>query len=187
MSWFTESSMMLFILGAVAILGFAIAIVRTGRVVFAGPIVGILVLLGVLFFVERAIVTDREQVYDTVMDAATAVRTNDVPKIQSYISKDAKDMHSDVEMALDDFEITQLKVTHVEPKLNTAASPPTAKVEFIAILSAHEKSGGYSANQQPVRFYGELKKEEGGWKFTGYAHDAGEYSGNLQMPRRDED
>ncbi|MBI3836598.1 MAG: hypothetical protein HY288_01515 [Planctomycetia bacterium] len=130
MTWFVESpwpSVMLGI-GLEAIL--AIFLVRSGRAVVIAAMVGVLALTAGLVVLERIIVTQTEQVENTLDEIAGALESNDANAVLALFSSHSL-RRAEVQSAMSRVRIGEAKIGgDLEIRLNQLTSPPSANAYF---------------------------------------------------------
>ncbi len=140
-------------------------LVTTRRGVLLVPMAGVflLVILGVV--VERLVVTEKERAEQALYDAAAAIQSNDVKRVESFI---AKTPGSDVlrrashYMGLVEFE--QVKISGLRVTLNRLTSPPSAEARFNGSARFQDRSGMIPYRYYRSDFKVDLVLEPDGWK-----------------------
>jgi hypothetical protein len=88
--------------------------------------------------VERLVVTEREEVENTLYGAAAALVKNDPPQVLAFVSEDADEMRRGISAILPRFEIREAKVGgNLKIKFNRVVNPPTATATFIGRVKAN--------------------------------------------------
>lgn len=129
-------------LGAIVLLViFGAVFLRTGRVlVLVGMGVVVAALAGFIF-VERIVVTDTEEVEDTVHGIALDLANNDTAAVLAAFVPTSP-LRSRAQSALDDVTIHAAHVGNdLEVRINKLTNPPTATAFFTGRVHAKEKRG----------------------------------------------
>src|SRR5215211_577876 len=92
MQWLFENPWPSVVAGAIVALAFGLMFLRSGRTAWLVAMAGVLVSLALLVVVERAVVTDREQVELTLEEIAVALERNDSDKVVDYILPDQTEL-----------------------------------------------------------------------------------------------
>ncbi len=116
-----------------------------------GALIGAVSLTVLLLAVERFVVTDREQVENSIVEMLDAVQANNVAGVLEWIDPAEIDIRSDVQTLMPMIKVDVANAGSVEVIVDSAANPPTADVVCRAFLRGiHTQSGtpvGY-INQQ---------------------------------------
>jgi len=130
MTWFVESpwpSVMLGI-GLEAVLAFFL--VRSGRAIVIAAMVGVLALTAGLVVLERIIVTETEQVEDTLDEIARALESNNSTGVLAVFSSNSP-RRGEVQSAMSRVRVSEAKIGgDLEVRLNQLTNPPSAKAYF---------------------------------------------------------
>ncbi|MEX2285550.1 MAG: hypothetical protein WD648_00595 [Planctomycetaceae bacterium] len=161
--WFTEDALSpIFFCGVAALVLLWWWRTTSQKALLKGA-VAVVALAGVIFIVERLIVTDAERVEIAVYDIADAFRDKDLDRTLSHFSEDAIDERTLVTWAIktvdieDDLRITDVSVTLLDQGTR-------ARIRFRANATAT-----YSPYHDRVRTRWEFDFERHGdeWKVTG--------------------
>ncbi|MBN1910681.1 MAG: hypothetical protein JW818_13125 [Pirellulales bacterium] len=169
MTTLLENPIPILVAGVVVEIILAIPFFTTRRAKWLFWMGGVLVLTLLLLLVEHLVVTPREEVETTLNDLATAIewKTDDLDakkqKILGFLAPSAKKLRRNAEYNLGQYTITGAWMRDLEVSVNDLTSPPTAKVEFIGMITGSTKSGEFPFNSVPVRFKAELHKINGRW------------------------
>ena len=165
MTTLLENPMPIILFGIVAEAILGGFLVSTRRGVLLAPMAGVLLLVILGVVVERLVVTEKERAEQALYDAASAIQSNDVKRVESFI---AKTPGSDVlrrashYMSLVEFE--QVKVSSLRVTLNRLTSPPSAEARFDGSARFQDKSGMVPYRYYSSSFKVDLVLEPGGWK-----------------------
>ena len=130
MTWFIESPWPSVALGVGLELILAIALVRSGRGIIIAAMVGVLALTAGLVVLERVVVTETEQVEDTLDEIATALTTNEPSTVLALFS-DKSPRRAEVQSTLSRVRVSEAKVLgDLEVRLNQLTNPPSANAYF---------------------------------------------------------
>ena len=94
MSWFTEDSTPVLILGVVTAAILLVAFVKTSRLGLLYAIVGVALVVAAVVFIEKHTDTDTKRVRRVLDAACVAVEKNDVPGALALIAPSAKEMRN---------------------------------------------------------------------------------------------
>jgi hypothetical protein len=134
-----------------------------------------LVLVGALggLAVEWLVVTEREEVEDTLYGAAAALEANDPPQVLQFIASDATEMRAAVQRTLPQFEIGEAKIGDLKINFNRMMEPPTATAQFIGRITAKTRSEAERLPRENfIRpFEITLRREGDRWLLSDYKMD----------------
>jgi len=145
-----------------AVLG--VLLLRTGRGILLGVMAGVLVLVLAGVALEWLVVTEVEEVEDTLYGAAAALEANDEDAVLSYCSESATRTRSEARRALDRVEFTQIRISNLDIKIIRQASPPVAKARFTALVAGRDRKGTYGRGKDLIRFTLTFRRERDGWR-----------------------
>src|SRR4051794_28177196 len=96
----------------------AVVLVRTGRAAVVVAMIGVfaLVLLGVA--VERAIVTEREEVEQTLDSVADALLAGDVPGVVAHIDPQAASLRAEASSQLPQVKVNEVRIRDLKVSFN---------------------------------------------------------------------
>ena len=97
------------------------------------PIAGVLLLLFALVLVERLVITEREEVENTIDEIAAAILANDVEAVLSHLSDSNRKSRARARWAMDRVEVHGVKLSGLEITVNSLTSPPSAKRSMFGI------------------------------------------------------
>jgi hypothetical protein len=172
MTWLTENPFPVLLIGSLTTAILAGGWLRTGSkwLLFA-VIAAIAVTVG-LVLAERWIVTDREQVTQTLHDLAAVVERNEVATALNYAYSKAPAVRNQAANELPLYRFSEVNIksnlkVEVFPKLD----PPMATAEFNVVVVLTTRDGLITNRRIPryleVTFY----KEDGGqWRVGAYNH-----------------
>jgi hypothetical protein len=110
------------------------------------------------------IVTEREEVEQTIEQVRRAFLANDANKVLAHISTESDQVRRRVVWALRTTELLEARITdgpHIE--VNNFTTPPSATAELIAVAKGRLRSGTSIYDQYAARFLLRLTKRSGRW------------------------
>jgi hypothetical protein len=141
MSVFVESPWPATMLAMVLLVVCGTIFMRTGRAsVLVLMAVAVAILAGGVML-ERMIVTDREQVEDTVHAIALDLVANDIPAVMSHFAPSAP-RQAEARRVLEDVKVYSASVGNdLEIRINELTTPATATAYFTGRINAKAKRG----------------------------------------------
>ena len=139
MATFLENPYPLLIVG-VLVEAFLIALFYSvQKKVLLIPIIVVLVLIigGVL--IEHYVVTEREEVEDTIDRIAGALLANDADAVLSHLSRSAHESRNRAQWALNRIKINDVNVSGLEITINSLTSPPSAQATFHGTIKLDDR------------------------------------------------
>ncbi|MGE0607289.1 MAG: hypothetical protein AB7O62_09365 [Pirellulales bacterium] len=124
--------------------------------------------------IERTVVTEREEIEQTLDAAALAVKQNDLPAVLAFIAPEALAMRSTVQAMLPTLDVADAKVTgNLQIEINSAGKERRATASFIGRLTVNRpKAEGVFLHDNYVRpFTVQLRKEGNRWVMTSFSTD----------------
>jgi hypothetical protein len=139
------------------------------KAVLAGML-GVLALAGGLLLVERLVVTETEEVEQTLHDVAEALETNDVAAVLTHLAPDAAEIRFAAQGLLPSVNITEAEVgSDLSVRINPLMNPPTATARFMGKISMESGGSRNIPYEKFIRpFSVTLRKEGDRWLLTGY-------------------
>lgn len=169
MTWLMESPWPALWIGLILEVLLAIALVRTGRGAIIGAMVLVLALSGGLIFLERVVVTEREEVENTLDDIAAAVEANDVQKVLAAFSPKCPRVN-EVRSTLSRVKVRAANVGgDFEVTFNRLTSPPSAKTRFTGYIDAHDNKGEIPYEHIIRKFQVTLQKQGDRWLIADFS------------------
>lgn len=189
MTWLYESPLTILAVGAMFVSLFGVLWFQTGEKVFVWLTAGVLMLTGLAGYLERTIVTDREQVERTVEELRAALLTNDLKQIEKHLApQSAPELSSEAAQALQHFRLTKATVSDLMVKVPLAADKPNAAdARFSAVIGGTAK-GAEFANasgiyEQRFVLHFERSAPDAPWLVVGYERsDMGGGTSPLPVP-----
>lgn len=165
MSWLFEDPTTLIVAGLLIEVLLGIGLFKSGRGALVLPMIGLLVLVGLGVLVERLVVTDREQVEDSLDGICRALMANDVPGVLSYIDPEAGGIRSHVQSMLPRAHITDARLYDLVINVNRHTTPPSAEANFTGrVKGSFQGSDGLVLR----RFTVDLRQEGERWLIVDY-------------------
>lgn len=163
-----ESPWPILCLGVAVEVVLAIALVRTGRGVLLGAMVGVALLTLAGLGVERWVVTDRKLVKQAVYGLADAVQANDLKRALTFIAPSAKETQQEARGVQRDVEVVELTLHNLDVVVNREASPRTAQATFTVVVTGKGKGRYAEFGEQThvVKVTLQLRLESGRWLVT---------------------
>lgn len=135
---------------------------------------GVILLLPLLWLVERMVVTDREAVEATLHAIAADVKSNNQVAVLDHIYSGAPSLKQRAEGEMPNYRFTECKINKIHRiEVNVGDSPPSAEAEFNVYVSGTFGIGGQSITTETFRYVAlKLRKEKDGrWRVEDYRHD----------------
>ena len=166
-----ESPVAAVVVGSLVTIVLIIALLRTGRrSMLIAALLAIAATVG-LVVLERSVVTEREQVEQTIYAIAAAVERNDVPEALSYVHSSSKTIREQAEREFGSWQFSRVVVKNnleVELQGGEPATEATATFNVVVILSSRD---GGLVDQHVARVVKvTLLKEGGDWRVSDYTH-----------------
>jgi hypothetical protein len=173
MTWFTEDSTPILVIGVIVEAILLLALVKTSRLGLLYAIVGVGIVTGAIVWIEKHTDTDTKRVRRVLDTAAVAVEKNDMPSLLTLISPTAQGMRSQVSGILPQVEIRKAYVTGLVVNVNRFHNPPTATAEFFGHAEGKDRRGVYADQHYIARFKVSLHLENDHWLMDGYEEQPG--------------
>ena len=168
MTTFVESPWPAVALCTLLLLVFGAIFVRTGR---ASVVVAMLAVIGALVglvVVERMIVTETEEVEDTLHGIAENLTANKVPEILASFAPNCPGI-GQARSALNSFTVESAMVGRdLEVRINKLTSPPTATAFFTGRIQATDNSGTIPYQNYIRKFKVKLERHGDRWLIADY-------------------
>lgn len=171
---FLESPWPILLIGVIveAVLGLMLLKTQQGRLLLAMIAVAGIVAGGLV--VERLVVTEREEVEQTLYDAVAAVKRGNVDGLLGCISPSATMARGQARFVMQRYEVEDAWIRELEITVNRLTSPPSAKAKFMAIGKGRDRQNAFPYKAFGDRVTVDLRREGDRWLVVGY--DAEEYS-----------
>ncbi len=151
---------------AAAVVGVVFVNNRNFRVLWALPVIFLLTLGGVAL--EWLIITEREEVEETLDGIAAALEANDLDAVLRYVSPQAEQTRQRAAWAMGIVTIRDVRMRNREVRINRLTSPPTAEVQFNGTLFFDLKQPqiGMIRDVYLARFVVQLESDGDRWLVT---------------------
>jgi hypothetical protein len=171
MNWLAENALVIWAIGAVALTMALVVYTQTRSQGSLLAIVLVVVVTGALLILENALESPREAVARTLDEIAVAVRTNDMPRVLSYIDPAAAQLRKEIETAMPLATIERAAIVG-EPMITVGPNgdPTQARVECRAFVQGALKNSGMKGGQM-ANCIVTLTKQGDRWMVTEYAAD----------------
>lgn len=178
MTWLFEPSltfwlMLVFLLLTAVLL--AAMWVATGRREPLWGAAGVVLLLPLLWLMERLVVTDREAIEATLHSIAADVKGNNRSAVMSHIGAGATSLRHRAEAEIPNYTFTDCKVNQIHRiEVNAADRPRSAEAEFNVYVSGSFKIGNETFNGDFFRrIHLWMRREsDGQWRVENYDHSS---------------
>lgn len=167
MTIFLESPWPALVIGIFAEAILAIVLLRTGRGVLLWAMIGVGLLVGGALWLERAVVTEREEVEAAIDAMAAALGANDQKGVESWIAKDAKEVRALVQYGFQHAKFTEAKITKLEIIVNRHTSPHSAEAQLSGVIQFDSKEFPYKSYMVKDLAL-ELEQQSGRWLIAAY-------------------
>ncbi len=165
-------------LGCVACLGAFVAWIMSSRKEALYAAAGIFVLFAILIMTERMMISDREAIEATLIRIAADLEANKYEKVYAAIHPLAVDHLTQAQAELPGYRFSECRITKIqETKVDAAAKPKTAIVEFNIVVKGTFKQGADVFSDMTIPRFVRLNLEQdsaGEWKVKDYYHDSPE-------------
>ena len=154
--------------GAIAELILAIVLLRTGNGRLLWSMGAVLVGVVALVILERAVVTEREQVEQTLEDICAALERNNPAELLAFISPSATQIRSLAERNMQRFIFEEVKLTGDLVVRLEQGTPPRAVATFIGRADVRDRKGQAVYDHVIQRAQVTLEKSGDRWLVTGF-------------------
>jgi hypothetical protein len=172
MTTFVESPWPAVALCTVLLLVFGTLFVRTGRASILVAMVAVIGALVGLVVIERMIVTDTEEVEDTLHGIAQNLAANAIPEVLASFAPSCPGI-GQARSALNRVTVESATVGRdLQVRINKLTSPPTATAFFTGRIQAKDNSGTIPYENYIRKFKVKLERHGDRWLIADY--DAGD-------------
>lgn len=169
MTWLTETYWPAVLTGFAVEGVLFIMLLITGRGRLLWAMAGVLAVTLGLVAVERLVVTEREEVAQTLDEVAAALTENDLPRVLKHVASSAPQTRSAAQSAMARVTIRSAKVgSDLKIDISNSAVPQTATARFVAQFSGNDRGGQTPFDKVPQRLEVSLVKEDGQWRIAAY-------------------
>ncbi len=168
------------LIGGLLLVGlFVLLLVQSGRPEFLYAAIGCAGLCLAILMMEWLVVTEREEVEQTLDELAAALETNQIPRVLEFLALDAPRIRGDAEQRLPAVEIQDANVGgDLKIVINELMSPPSATATFTGRIHVKDRTGVFPYENFVRRFSVQLRKQNGRWLL--YDYDESTPKGALQ-------
>ncbi len=169
MTWFVESPWPALALGGAAEAALAVWYVRSGRAAaWVGMAIAAAAVCGMVIF-ERVVVTESEQIEDTLHAVAEALLADDTKGVLTYFSANSP-KRAEVQNILSHVRVKSARIgTDLEIHIDHLASPPTATTRFTGYVEGRDLRGEIPYEHFIRRFTVTLRREGDHWLIADYS------------------
>jgi ketosteroid isomerase-like protein len=172
MSWIVEDVTWLIALGIVVEAILAVVLFRTGRGAVMFLVAGVLALVLAGVVVERLIVTEREEVEQTLDALTAALKSGDLPAVLDHLAPEASYARDMAQTHLPQVKISEARVRNLDITINPLTSPPTAEARFRGIMTIKDLRGQFPYEHYLQRFTVHFRREGDRWLLVDYESQA---------------
>ncbi|MDZ4820427.1 MAG: hypothetical protein SGJ20_15785 [Planctomycetota bacterium] len=169
MTWLLEDPTAVVITSAVVVAALVFFLMQSGRVMFFYALLGVILVATVLVVVERYVVTEYEEVEQTIAAAAEALESNDIDRILTFVDPAATSLQQEVRRELKRTTIDTTKVRDLQVTFDRSKNPPTATAKFFAnVQGKYYGTQGTFVSNMTVTFVRQGDK----WLATSYVPES---------------
>ena len=170
MQTLVENPLPILAMGGISVAILISGLLKTGRTSLVYAIALVILLTVGLVFVERAVVTTREEIAATLQQIAADLESGNATVITSHIANDADQLRRRAERILPDAVFHQVKIKrNVEISAREQAGLAEAlTASFNAVVVVSERDGFGDRHHVPSFFVVEFVRQDGCWKVRDY-------------------
>lgn len=166
MSTLLEDPLPALVCGGFVELFLLVALWRTGRGVILGWMAGVGLLTGGMVLLERLVVTDREQILESVETLRAAVEKGDIDTALDQIAGEAGNVRQVLSSTLRRYRFSNVRIFQQDITFNRDSKPDGAKVLVSGMVTLCEGS-----NKTPIGQFGgsanlHFRRADGRWILT---------------------
>ncbi len=181
MTWLTEDPTPFVALGLMVELLLGIALFKTGRLIMAGPMLVVAVLMVAAVFIERWIVTDREAVLAALDEAVAACEAEQIDRLLTFIDPAQAALRRTTQATLTGLRIDRIKQVDTKVQVSRLTPQPTATIYVTARVSGQLRGAAGTAGETFISYRLDWRKLDDRWLIT--AAHATEFDLLKQPPR----
>jgi len=166
MKMFTQEPEWIIGIGVVVVVGLVFAFLKTGAKPLVPTIGAVLALLVGLLVLERMVVTDEEELVETLDNIAHAIERGDLEAVLQHIHPSAGKVIEDAHMYHQQYKFQTVAITNMRKIIVRDQDPPTAQMHFIVRIDVALSSGGRRSILRGVIL--DLLKENEHWLVVHY-------------------
>ena len=118
-------------IGVVVVIGLVFAFLKTGAKPLVPTIGAVLALLVGLLVLERMVVTDEEELVETLNNLAIAVERGDLEAVLQHVHPSAERVIQDARRYHQQYKFHAVAITNMRKIIVNDQNPPTAEMHFI--------------------------------------------------------
>lgn len=157
---------------------------QTRHKLFFFCLLGTLLLTGALLLLERAVVTRREVIVDTVQEIARDAQRNDIDLLLRHAYPDGPAAER-ARGEIPSYKFYSVRIgNRVDVDLHEDSNPTSATVAFIVTIDV-EATGQQTIPRQTARIFVtlEMREHAGAWKVYSYTYDTALAAMRRRKPR----
>jgi hypothetical protein len=171
MTWLFENPFPAIVIGALTAAILAGGWLRTGYRWLCYLMIAAILLTVASVLVERAVVTDREQVTQTLHEIAALVERNEIEAALKYAYSGSPQVRRQAAAELPLYEFTEVNIKrNLEIEVFADHKPPKATAEFNVTVVLSSKTGGFHGRVPRYVEATFFKEEDGQWRVGAYSH-----------------
>ncbi len=141
MTWFTEDSTPLLVIGVIIEALLVLGIVKTGRVWILYAMVAVALLVGAVVYIEKHTITDTKRVRAALDNAAAALEHNDSAALVDCISPSSMALRDEAARVLRLAEFKSVYISRLTVHVNRFNNPPSAVADFVVHANGVDRTG----------------------------------------------
>jgi hypothetical protein len=143
--------------------------VQTQRKPLLFGAVGVASLVGILFLLERLVVTPNEEVAQTLHEIAADLQVNNIEGVVRHIASTSPELEQDARARLHGITLERVTIKrNLEIEVSSPGHPQSAHASFNCVVVGTDKAGFLGKRQGAFFFDVQLTKEQGGWRVASY-------------------
>lgn len=166
MTWLCEHPLIILLTGLTVATVVAAILLQKGQGIAILGTLGVLLVTGGLLVVERLVVTEREEVEQTIYGVARELQANEIEAALSHFAPQAAGLEREATNRLRGVTVDRAKISGLEVQINRLTAPPTAVAKFTGSL--HAQYQGQPVLDYVARFTVDLVHDPDGWLIQGY-------------------
>ncbi|MEW4487638.1 hypothetical protein AB1L42_06125 [Thalassoglobus sp. JC818] len=116
-------------------------------------------MMGVAWFADQAIVTERERVHDAILEIAHSFAAKDFDGVHSRISQRSLDLQSLADLAMNFATLKDMRVTDIQIDLKSEETRAISRFRVNALITSEQGS-----IRKPTYLEARWQTEEGRWR-----------------------
>jgi hypothetical protein len=169
MTWFTEDSTPVLVLGVLIEALLVLAIVKTGRVWILYAMAAVALVVGAIVWIEKHTLTDTKRVRATLETAAAALEHNDLQALLGCIAPTSLPLRDEAARVLRMAEFKSVSLSHLVVHANRFNNPPSATADFTVHASGVDHTGMMPYNNFIRTLRVTLRWEKDRWLIESYS------------------